>query len=91
MKDYQVKLYSDEKLKPVAVPPRSVPDHLKVRVADSLENMIKNDVIEKHPNNELAPWVSCAVIFPKADSSLCVTLDAHNLNKASSSTNYPIP
>lgn len=55
MKDYQVKLYSDEKLKPVAVPPRSVPDHLKVRVADSLENMIKNDVIEKHPNNELAP------------------------------------
>ena len=89
MKDYQVKLYSDEKLKPVAVPPRSVPDHLKVRVADSLENMI--GVIEKHLNNELAPWVSCAVIFPKADSSLSVTLDAHNLNKASSSRNYPIP
>ena len=42
MKDYQVKLYSDEKRKPVLVPPRSVPYHLQARVADSLENMIKN-------------------------------------------------
>ena len=55
MKDYQVKLYPDEKIKPVAVPPRSVPYHLQARVPDSLANMIKNKVIEEHPNIEPAP------------------------------------
>ena len=55
MKDYQVKLYSDEKIKPVAVPPRSVPYHLQARVADSLANVIKDGVIEEHPSNEPAP------------------------------------
>ena len=44
MKDYQVKLYSDEKVKPVAVPPRSVPYHLQ------LDFQTRED-----PNNEPAP------------------------------------
>ena len=90
MKDYQVKLFSVEKIKPVTVLPRSVPYHLQARVADSLENMIKNGVIEERPSNELAPWVSCAVIAPIDDGSLCVTLDARNLSKALISTNWPI-
>ena len=51
MKDYQVKLYFNEKIKPVAVPPRSVSYHLQVRVADSLESMIKNCIIKEHPRN----------------------------------------
>ena len=55
MKAYQVKLYSEEKVKPVAVSQRSVPYHLQARVADSLENMIKNGVIEERPSNEVAP------------------------------------
>ena len=91
MKDYQVKLYSDGKIKHVADPPRPVPYHLQSRVADSLVNMIKNGVIEEHPSNELVPWVSCAVTVPKNDDSLRVTLDARNLNKALLSTNCPIP
>ena len=88
-KDYQVKLYSAEKIKPVLVP--TVPYILQAGVVDSLENMIKNDVIEERPNNEAAPLVPCAVIFPKDDHSLHVTLDAHNLNMALISTNGPIP
>ena len=55
MKDYQVKLYSDEKIKPVTVPPRSVPYHLQARVGDSLANVIKDGVIEEHPISEPAP------------------------------------
>ena len=62
----------------MAVPPR---------VADSLEDMVKNGVIEEHLSNEPVPWVSCAVIVPKDDGSLRVTLDAGNLNKALTSTN----
>ena len=57
MKNYQVKLYSDENVKPVAVPPRAIPYHLRARVADFID-MIKDGVSEEHPNNEPAPWMS---------------------------------
>ena len=53
--------------------------------------MIKDEVIEEHLNNEPAPWVSCAVVVPKDDGSLCITLDARNVNKALISSNHPIP
>ena len=89
MKDYKIKLYSDEKVKPVAVPARSVPYHLQDRVADSLENMMKNGVIEERSSNEPAPWDLCAVAVPKDDGSLSVNLDACNLNKTLISTHYP--
>ena len=64
LNNYQVKLYFDENVKPVAVPPRTIPYHLQTRVADSLDSMIKDGVIEEHPSNEPAPWVSCAVVVP---------------------------
>ena len=91
LNNYQVKLYFDENVKPVAVPPRTIPYHLQTRVADSLNSMIKHGVIEEHPSNEPALWVSCAVVVPKPDGSLRITLDARNVNKALVSTNYPIP
>ena len=69
-----MKLYSDENVKPVAVPPRTIPYHLRASVADSIDNMIKDEVIEEHLNNEPAPWVSCAVVVSKDDGSLCITL-----------------
>ena len=53
--------------------------------------MIKEDVIEEYLPNEPAPWVSCAVIVPKSDSSLRFIPEAYNLNKALISSNYPIP
>ena len=78
MKDYQIKLYSDEKVKCVAVAQRSVLYHLQARVSNCLKNMIKNDVIKEHQSNEPAPWVAHTVIFSKDDGSLRVTLDARN-------------
>ena len=81
MKNYQVKLYSDQNVKPVTVPPRTIPYHPQVRVANSVDNMIKDGVIEEHPNNKHAPWMSCAVVFPKDDGSLHIPLDRRNLNK----------
>ena len=53
--------------------------------------MIKEGVIEEHPPNVPAPWVSCAVIVPRPDNSLRITMDARNLNKSLISNNYPIP
>ena len=76
LQNSQVKLYTDNSIKPVAVPPRSVPYHLKGRVSDAIDNMLKEGVIEEHPINDHSPWVSCAIIVPKTNGSIRVTLDA---------------
>ena len=91
LRHYQVKLHIDESVKPVAVPPRSVPYHLQERFQKAIDEMVQQDVIEEHPVNEPAPWVSCAVITSKPDGGMRVTMDAKNVNKAIHSMNHPIP
>ena len=90
-KDYRVKHYTNDTVKPITVPPRPISYHLKARVDDVVESIIKESVIKEHPSNKPASWVSCAVIVPKSDSSLCITMDASNLDKTLVSSNYPIP
>ena len=53
--------------------------------------MIRHDIIEEHPRNAPAPWVANAVLAPKDDGTIRVTMDARNVNKGSNSINYPIP
>ena len=45
-------------------------------------SMIQQVVIEEHPATQPPPWISNAVIPPKADRVIRMTLDAHNVNKA---------
>ena len=52
--------------------------------------MIEQDVIEKHPCDQPAPWISNAVLAPKQDGSRRVTLDPRNVNKSLLSSNQPI-
>ena len=91
LQNYQVKLYTDNSIKPVSVPPRSVPYYLKARVSDVIDIMLKEGVIEEHPINDPSPWVSCTVIVPKTDGFIHITLDACNEKKAIISTSQPIP
>ena len=91
LKNYQIKLHVNPDIKPVATPPRSIPYHLKEQADKVLQEMISNDIIEEHPINEPAPWVSNAVIAPKPDGGIRMTLDARNVNKAILETNHPIP
>ena len=91
MNDYQVKLYTNDTVKYIDVPPRPIPYHPKARVDDIIESMIKEGVIEENPPNKPAPWVFHEVIVPISDSSLRITLDACNLNEALTSSNYLIP
>ena len=49
--------------------------------------MFNQDIIEEHPINQPAPWVSNIVIMPKADGSHRMKLDAHNVNKVIIPTN----
>ncbi len=91
LKNHQVKLHVDPTVKPVASPARPVPYHLRARVAKEIEKMVAQDVIEEHPPTEPAPWVSNAVIAPKSDGAIRMTLDARNVNKAIHASNLPIP
>ena len=49
----------------------------------------QNDVIEEHPCEEPAPWVSNIVIAPKDDGDIHITLDAKGVNDALKSFNFP--
>ena len=69
----------------------SVPYHLKARVSDAIDNMLKEGVFEEYPISNPFPWVSCSVIVPKINGCIRITLDAHNGNKAIISTNQTIP
>lgn len=91
LKNHEIKLHVNPDIKPVATPPRSIPYHLKEQATKVLQEMISNDIIEEHPINEPAPWVSNAVIAPKPDGGIRMTLDARNVNKAILQTNHPIP
>ena len=91
MKNHQVKLHVDSSVKPVACPARPIPYHLKERVCQEINKMIEQDVIEEHPPTEPAPWVSNAVIAPKPNGAIRMTLDARHVNKAIQASNLPIP
>ena len=91
LNQYEVNLHVDPTCKPVAEPPRRIPYHLKDRVDEAIEEMMKNDVIEEHPQGEVASWVSNIVIAPKDNGDIRITLDAKNLNKAIPSSSFPIP
>ena len=88
---YQVKLHVDTSVKPVVTPPSPTPYHLEKRIDSAIKEMLENDIIEEHPTNQPAPWVSRAVIVPKSAGGLRITLDARNVNKAIQSSNLPIP
>ena len=69
MKDYQVKLYTNDTVKPIAVTPRPIPYHLKASVHDVLESM-KEGVIEEYLPTEPTPLISRPVTVPKSESYL---------------------
>ena len=78
--------------RPIISPQRPVPyHHLKEKFQEQITQMLNNDIIEEHPVNEPAPWVSNMVVAPKGDGDIRITLDAKNVNHALVSSNLPIP
>ena len=91
LKNHKIKLQVNTEVKPVATTPRSILYNLKEQVSRVIQEMINQDIIEEHPINQPTSWVSNAVIAPKTDGSIKMSLDAHNVNKAIIPTNDPIP
>jgi hypothetical protein len=91
LKNHLVKFYIDDTVKPVVVPRRPIPYHLRDRVDSVIEEMLREGIIEPQPIDEPAPWVSAPCLVPKPDGSIRITLDARNINKALEANNTPIP
>ena len=56
-KNHKVKLHINSSIKPVSVQQRSISSYLKEQADQALNEMIKDDVIELHPENEPVPWI----------------------------------
>ena len=52
LKNHKVKLHINSDNKLVSVQERSIPYHLKEQADEALNKMIKNDVMELHPQND---------------------------------------
>ena len=62
--------------KGIKSPPRSIPNHLRDRAEKLIQEMIHQGVIEEHPINESALWVSNCVLAPKDDWAIRMALEA---------------
>ena len=89
LKNYTVKLYVDESVRPIAERRRPVPYHLREKRNKELDKMEADDLIEEHHGP--VPWISNNVLAPKNDGGTRVTTDMRNVNKAIRPTNIPIP
>ena len=63
LKNYQVKIHIDESVQPVAQRHQRIPFHIRKKVEVALDQLEKQDIIEKATGP--APWISPMVVFPK--------------------------
>ena len=78
LKNHVVKLHVNTEVKPIVFPPRPVLFYLKERASNLTADMLKQGIIEEHSINEPDPWVSNAVIAPKLDGFIRMTLELSN-------------
>ena len=91
LKDFQVKLHIDDTVAPVAHQHSRVPFHLREKVAEEVDKLLKADIIE--PVYEPSEWVSRIVTPPKPNdpSQIRLCIDMRNANQAILRTRHPTP
>lgn len=87
-----VKLHIDKSIPPVARKHDRVPVHLRGKVKDELERLIKNDIIGKVDNKHPTDWINPVIVVPKPNSDqirLCI--DMRRANEAIKRTRHVSP
>ncbi|XP_022777877.1 uncharacterized protein LOC111319348, partial [Stylophora pistillata] len=89
LKDFQVKLYVNPDVPPVAQPVRRTPFSLQDKVKEKIEELIAMDIIElvEGPTQ----WVSPVVVVPKQNDEICLCVDMRRANEAIIREHYPKP
>ena len=91
LKDNAVKLNIDENFIPVAEPQRRIPFHIREKVKRAIENLEKDDIIEKVPGTQATPWISPIVAVPKKDDDVRICVDMRKPNQAIQRIRHLIP
>ena len=76
--EYHIRL--DPKMNPVKHAPRRVPVALRAPLTNTLEDMVRQDIIA--PVTKPTSWISSMVVVPKKNGDLRICLDPKDLNKA---------
>ena len=86
-----VKIHIDESIKPVAQPHRRIPFHVRKQVEEKLDQLQRDDIIERAEGP--TPWVSPIVVVPKPhnDNEIRICVDMRSLNKAIIRERHIIP
>ena len=85
--EYHIRL--DPKMNAVKHAPRRVPVALRAPLTNTLENMVRQDIIA--PVTKPTSWISSMVVVPKKNGDLRICLDPKDLNKAIQREHYPLP
>lgn len=89
LKDFQLRLYIDESVKPIAQPARKIPFKMRSQVERKLQELEDQGVIEKVEGP--TPWVSALVPIPKKDGDVRLCVDMRQANKAVQRERFPMP
>jgi hypothetical protein len=83
---FQIKL-REEKQKPIACKRRLIPQHLKAKVQQRLEELEAAKIIAKRYSD----WAAPMRVVHNSDDSIRITIDYTALNGAITDDNYPLP
>ena len=62
-----MKIHIDESVKPVAQPHRRIPFHVRKQVEEKLDQLMKDDIIERAEGP--TSWISPIVVVPKPNNT----------------------
>ena len=91
LKTDKVKLNIDTHQAPKAQPQRRIPYHIRQKVENAIEELEKQDIIERVPESQPTPWVSRIVAVPKKDGGVRICVDMRCANEAIKRVRHPIP
>ena len=74
---------------PIAQPLRQTPFKMKKQIEDKIDELEKNDIIEK--TSGPTPWVSNIVAVPKQNNTVRLAIDMRQANKAILRERFPMP
>ena len=73
--------------KPVKLPPRQIPIHLRGAVNDELDRLLDMGIIRP----SASPWSSCIVVVRKTDGTIRICLDVRAVNARTKHDSFPLP
>ena len=80
LSEYQLLVYTDPSVAPVAQPLQRTPFHVRKDIEKKLKELQHLHIIEDVDSP--TPWVSPLVAFPKSNGDIRVCVDMHRVNEA---------